>query len=151
MARMYSRKRGKSGSHKPLIKTKPEWMPISEKELDLLIAKLAKEGLAPSQIGLHLRDSYGVPDVKTILGKTITQLLKDKKLLKELPEDIISLMRRAITLHKHLQENKGDMTAKRGLQLTEAKIGRLTKYYKETGRIKNEWKYTLKEATFYVE
>jgi len=151
MARMYSRAKGKSASHKPLVKTKPEWMPIKEREIELLIAKLAKEGHSPSQIGLHLRDSYGVPDVETVLGKTITKVLSDKKLLKELPEDVISLMRKAITLHKHQQQNKNDMTAKRGLQLTEAKIGRLTKYYKTTGRIKKDWKYSIEEASFYVE
>ena len=151
MARMYSRAKGKSGSKKPLVKTKPDWVPVRERELELLIAKLAKEGLSPSQIGLHLRDSYGVPDVETILGKTITKVLEDRKLLKALPEDVISLMRKAITLHKHLERNKADMTAKRGLQLTEAKIGRLNKYYQSTGRIKKGWKYSIEEASFYVE
>jgi small subunit ribosomal protein S15 len=151
MAKMHSRAKGKSGSHKPLVKTKPEWMPITNKELELLIAKLAKDGYTPSQIGLHLRDSYGVPDVRTVLGKTVTQVLQEKKLLKELPEDVIALMRRAIMVHKHMQENKHDMTAKRGLQLTEAKIARLTKYYKSTKRISKDWKYSLEQASFYVE
>jgi small subunit ribosomal protein S15 len=151
MGRMYSRKKGKSGSHKPVVKTIPDWIPYKEKELEMLIAKLAKEGLTPSQIGLHLRDSYGIPDIKTVIGKTITQVLAEKKMQKDLPEDILSLMRKAIQLSKHMQENKGDMTAKRGLQLTEAKINRLSKYYRTTGRIPAEWKYSLAQASFYVE
>jgi small subunit ribosomal protein S15 len=151
MARMYSRKRGKSGSHKPIVKTSPEWIPYKEKELEMLIAKLSKEGLTPSQIGLNLRDSYGIPDIKVVMGKTVTQILKEKKLEKELPEDVLSLMRKAVMLSKHRAVNKGDMTAKRGLQLTESKINRLVKYYKNTGRINADWKYSLAQATFYVE
>ena len=148
---MYSRAKGKSGSHKPVVKTKPTWIPFKEKELEMLIAKLAKEGQSPSQIGLHLRDSYGVPDVQTVLGKTVTQVLDEKKLSKELPEDVLSLMRKAVMLSKHLKENKGDMTAKRGLQLTESKINRLVKYYKSIGRVRADWKYSLSQATFYIE
>lgn len=151
MARMHSSGHGKSGSHKPIEKTKPTWLPFKEKELELLIAKLAKEGLSPSQIGLHLRDSYGIPDIRTVLGKPITAVLAEKKLTKELPEDILSLLRKAVMLAKHREANKGDMTAKRGLQLTEAKINRLTKYYHSTGRIPAGWKYSLDQASFYVE
>ncbi len=151
MARMYSRARGKSGSKKPLVRTKPEWVAISEKELEMLIVKLAKEGQTPSMIGLHLRDSYGIPDVQAATGKSLTQILAEKKLEKELPEDIIALMRKAIMISKHRAENKHDMTAKRGLQLTEARIMRLTKYYKKTGRIAATWKYSLQQASFYVE
>jgi small subunit ribosomal protein S15 len=148
---MYSRRRGKSGSHKPVNKTKPEWIPYKEKELEMLIAKLSKEGLTPSQVGLHLRDSYGIPDIKTVLGKTITAVLAEKKMEKELPEDMLSLMSKAVALSKHQQTNKGDMTAKRGLQLTEAKINRLAKYYRTTGRIAADWKYSLAQASFYVD
>ena len=151
MARMYSRRRGKSGSHKPAIKTNPAWMPVKDKELEMLIAKLAKEGQTGSAIGLHLRDAYGVPSVRTATGKSVTEILSEKKLEKELPEDILALMRKALMLSKHFQKNKHDMTAKRGLQLTEAKIGRLVKYYKNNGRIPATWKYSLSKASFYVE
>jgi small subunit ribosomal protein S15 len=148
---MYSRRRGKSGSHKPAVKTKPTWIPFGDKELEMLIAKLAKEGQTPSQIGLHLRDSYGIPSVRAAVGKSVAHVLAEKKLGRELPEDVIALMRKAIQVNKHLKENGHDMTAKRGLQLTEAKIGRLVKYYKETGRVPANWKYSLEQASFYVE
>jgi len=151
MARMYSRARGKSGSHKPAIKTKPEWITFGDKELEMLIVKLAKEGQTPSQIGLHLRDSYGIPSINAAIGKSIVQVLAEKNLEKELPEDIIALMKKAIQVNKHYLANKHDKTAKRGLQLTHAKIGRLLKYYKSVGRVPVDWKYSLEKASFYVE
>jgi small subunit ribosomal protein S15 len=148
---MYSRARGKSGSKKPLVKTKPEWFPFSGKELEMLIVKLAKEGQTPSEIGLHLRDSYGIPNVQAATGKTVTAIVEEKNLAKELPEDIIALMSKAVEISKHQAKNKHDMTAKRGLQLTESKIRRLTTYYKTTGRVPADWKYSLEQASFYVD
>jgi len=140
MARMHSRKKGKSGSTKPSKKVKPVWLNYSVKEIEMLVAKLGKE-MPPSKIGLHLRDSYGIPDVKTITGKSITQILKEKNLLPEVPEDLMALIKKAIKIRKHLEENKQDKTAKRGLQLTESKIKRLVKYYKRKKRLPVDWKY----------
>ncbi|HIH38900.1 30S ribosomal protein S15 [Candidatus Woesearchaeota archaeon] len=150
MARMHSRKRGTSGSSKPLNKDAPTWTQYKPKEVEMIISKLIKEGHMPSVIGIILRDNYGIPNVKAILGKTITQFLKDKGQAGELPEDIHSLIRRAVTLRKHMEENHKDMSGKRGLQLTESKIRRLMKYYKRTGKIQESWKYDPKKASIYV-
>ncbi len=84
--------------------------------------KLAKEGNGPSKIGLILRDSYGIPLSKQITGKKITKILKEKNLLKALPEDLLALIKRSIAIRKHLEKNNKDETAKRGLTLTENKI-----------------------------
>ena len=148
MARMYSGKRGKSGSKKPLRKSSPTWVRLSAKEAEMLIAKLAKEGMPASLIGLTLRDKYGVPDIETLCGKSITKTLKDKGQLPELPEDVTALMKRAAAINKHLIENKHDQTAKRGLHLTESKIHRMVKYYKRNGRIAEDWKYDLTQAGY---
>jgi len=141
MAKMHSRKKGTSGSKKPIRGTKPTWIRYKAKEIELLVTKLAKEGKTGSQIGLLLRDSYGVPDVHALIGKSITHLLAEKKLAPELPEDLTSLMKRSILIRKHLEINKHDMTALRGLQLTESKIKRLAKYYKRMEKIPLNWKY----------
>jgi len=141
MARIYSRSRGKAGSKKPLVFNKPTWLRYSEKEINMLILKLAKDELTPSQIGLVLRDKYGVPDVKNILGKSITDILKDKKMLPELPEDLYALLKRALVIITHLEQNKQDQTAKRGLIITESKIRRLSRYYKTQGTLPKGWKY----------
>ena len=151
MARMHSRKRGVSGSTKPSRKVVPGWLKYKPKEIELLIVKYAKEGKNPSQIGTFLRDGYGIPDVKLITKKSITQILKDKKLLKEMPEDLMALIRKAVLIRKHLGENKKDMPAKRGLQLTESKIKRLTKYYKSKGKMPMTWRYDPKRIKLVVE
>jgi small subunit ribosomal protein S15 len=151
MGRMYSRKKGKSGSTKPVKKGVPTWATHKENEVELLIAKLAKEEKSASEIGIHLRDSYGVPDVKIATGKSITQILKEKGLAKELPEDLLNLIKRAIIIRKHREENKQDQPAYRGLQLTESKIRRLVKYYKETKKLPVDWKYDTKNLRLYIE
>ena len=141
MARMHSGAKGKAGSKKPAHKTKPVWVRYKPKEIEMLVVKLAKEGKTPSQIGLIMRDLYGIPDIKFIVGKSITQMMKEKELLPQLPEDLTALMKKSIMLRKHLEINKKDETAYRGLQLTESKIKRLVKYYKRAGKIEEGWKY----------
>ena len=141
MARMHSRKKGKSGSTKPIAKTQPSWVRYKAKEVEMLVQKLFKENNEPSQIGALLRDVYGIPDVQTITKKSIGKILKEKDLLPEIPEDLMALMKKNIKVAKHLEENHTDKVAKRGLQLTESKIRRLVKYYKANKRLPMEWKY----------
>jgi small subunit ribosomal protein S15 len=141
MARMYSRAKGKSKSVKPLRKTTQSWLRYKDKEVELLVTKLAKEGKTASEIGLILRDSYGVPSVKQIAGKRITEILNEKSLAKEIPEDLIALIRRTILLKKHLEKNHKDESAKHGLNITESKIKKLIKYYKLTKKLPMDWKY----------
>ncbi|MDD5331318.1 MAG: 30S ribosomal protein S15 [Candidatus Nanoarchaeia archaeon] len=150
MARMHSRAKGKSSSKKPSKKTKPVWMKRDTKEVEQLVVKLANKGETSSKIGIELRDSYGVPDVGLITGKKITKILEEHKLLKKLPEDMIALIKREILIAKHLENNKHDETAKRGLQLTISKIRRLMKYYKKVGKIPQDWKYDREQAKLIV-
>jgi len=151
MARMHSRKKGQSGSKKPVKTAQPTWIRYKSAEIELLIAKFAKEGKTSSEIGIILRDVYGVPDVKLIVGKTITKILEEKKLLKEFPEDLIALMKRSIYIRKHLESNHKDMTARRGLLLTDSKINRLIKYYKKAKKIPVEWKFDPSKLKMYIE
>ena len=148
---MHSRKKGKSSSTKPLETKKSTWQRYDKKEATLLVVKLAKEQKTPSQIGLILRDSYGIPDIKKITDKSITQILKDEKLSQKIPEDVVSLIKRAIQIMKHLETNKKDQPSVRGLQLTESKIRRLAKYYKTKGRLPEDWRYTKAQAKLLIE
>jgi small subunit ribosomal protein S15 len=150
MARMHSRKKGKSGSTRPLRKSPPKWIEQSPKDLEAIIVKLAKKGESPSKIGIILRDQYGVPFVKTQSNKKITQILEGNGIKPEIPEDLMNLLRRAVNLDKHLQANHKDMGSKRGMQLIEAKIRRLAKYYRQTGRLSEDWKYNLEQAKLIV-
>lgn len=141
MARIYSRKKGKAGSTRPSIRKTPSWQSYKPNEVEALIIKLANEGKTPSQIGLTLRDSYGIPDVKATLKKQVLQILKEKSLAGKLPEDLTSLLRRVVDLVKHIEKNHKDETARRGLIITESKIGRLAKYYKRSKVLPDSWKY----------
>jgi small subunit ribosomal protein S15 len=151
MARMYSRARGKHGSKKPIRKTVPSWLGYKKKEVEILVAKASKEALTPSMIGVHLRDSYGIPDVKLITGKTITQILKEKNLNPKLPEDLVALLKRAVKVRKHHEENPQDTTALRGVQITESKIRKLIDYYKKTKVLPKDWVYDPSNIRIYIE
>ena len=151
MARMHSRKKGKHGSKKPAKKTVPSWIRYKPKEIELLIAKLTKEGKSTSQIGVLLRDVYGIPNVSALCGKSISAILKEKKLITEVPEDLTALFKRYAAVKKHLEINKHDETAARGLLLTESKINRIVKYYKRTGKILESWKFDTERAGFFGE
>lgn len=151
MARMHSGARGKSRSTKPSAPQNPSWLSQSPKEAELLVVKYAKEGKTAAQIGLSLRDEYGIPNVKLVVGKTISQILAEKQLQPEIPEDVMALIRKVVLLKKHLDANKGDMTAKRGLRLTESKINRLVKHYKSSGRLAQNWSYDPERIKLYVE
>lgn len=141
MARMHSRKKGKSGSKKPIGKTKYVWVRYQPKEIEKLVLKLFNSGKSQSEIGIILRDNYGIPDVKTLTSKKINQILAENKVAIDMPEDLKSLIKREIKILKHMEANKKDMPSKRGLQLTESKIRRLVKYYKKNGKLPSDWTY----------
>ena len=148
---MHSRARGNSGSNKPLKATMPTWIRYKPKEIELLVGKLSKEGRSSSEIGHILRDSYGIPSIKLLTGKRLQKMLAEKKQLPEVPEDLMALIKRAVLIRKHIEKFKQDMTALRGLQLTESKVKRLAKYYKETGKIALDWKYDPSTVKIYTE
>jgi len=148
---MHSRKRGKHGSKKPAKKTVPSWTRYKPKEIELIIVKHAKEGKTTSQIGVMLRDTYGIPSVSALCGKSLSAILKEKKIIGEVPEDLIALFKRYAAVKKHLENNKHDETAARGISLTESKINRLAKYYKRTGRLPETWKFDSERMGFFAE
>jgi len=151
MARMHSGKRGRSGSTKPVNAKTPSWVRYKGKEAELLVVKLAKEGNTASQIGIQLRDIYGIPDFKSITKKSITKVLQEKKLAGELPEDLMAVIRKNVLVRKHLENNRQDKVAKRGLQLADAKIKRLVDYYKANGRLPKNWKYDPEKLRLLIE
>ena len=57
-----------------------------------------------------------------------------------------NLIKRHIDLSKHLESNRQDKVAKRGLQLTESKINKLMKYYKKIGKLSKDWKFDREKA-----
>ena len=141
MGRLHSHNYGKSHSIRPLKTKTPSWVKQDPKEIEELILKYAKEDLTSSQIGVKLRDQYAIPLVKPIIKKTISKVLEENDLKTELPEDLNNIVRKATGLQKHLKTNKKDNRNIRSLELIEAKVHRLSVYYKKIGRIPQNWKY----------
>jgi small subunit ribosomal protein S15 len=146
---MHSRRRGKAKSTKP-VDRKSTWVRYEKKEVELLVQNIAKKGKSASEIGLDLRDSYGIPDVKAVTKSSISKILKDNKLNPPLPQDLVDLIKRDIALTTHFESNKHDMTAKRGAQLTVSKIKRLVKYYKKKGVLAVNWEYQRDQAKLLI-
>ncbi len=141
MARMHSRKRGNSGSTRPARLEKPTWVEPSPEEVESEVVKLARRGQSKSMIGTIMRDSRGVPLVKLVTGKKVTQILKENEIESPLPEDLANLVRKALNVRKHLETNHKDLESKKGLQRTESKIYRLIKYYKKKKILASDFKY----------
>ena len=141
MARMHSRKKGASRSRPPTVEKVPDWSDVSKDELEKLVIKLHDSGLPSTKIGLTLRDQYGVPSVKLVLGKNMNRFLKENSSIPEIPEDLSNLMRHSLQVRKHLKTNVKDVHNKRSLQLMENKIRRLVKYYHDSGRMPRSWEY----------
>jgi len=139
--------RGVSHSTRPVSKRPPTWCKYKPEEVEAIIVKLVKEGHPPSKIGTILRDQHGIPLTKAITGKTITRILKEAELASSLPEDFGNLLRKATRLRVHLEKNKKDVHNKRALQIVEARIHKLTKYYKRKGALSPDWKYEPKAAS----
>jgi len=150
MARIHARRRGSSSSKKPYRIGRPDWIEAEKEEIVKLIIDYHNQGFSTSEIGIKLRDLHGVPDVKSALGTSMYAILKENKIKMDLPEDIVNLMKRAVRLHRHLEENPGDRSNKRALLLTEAKIRRLGKYYIKKKVLPEGWAYTPKMAKLAV-
>ncbi len=150
MAKMHTRRKGRARSTKPVRKTAPAWLTIKKEEVEKLVLHLNSQNVPTSMIGLVLRDRYGVPDITQVTGKKVTQILKDNNAAPKVPEDLTNLIRKAIGLHKHLDENHKDLHNKRALQLTESKVRRLVKYYHATGVLPEDWVYTPDTAEILI-
>lgn len=134
-------KGGRSRSTRPVSKRPPSWVMYQPEEVKALIIKLAREGKPVSVIGNELRDAYGIPLVKPIVGYGIKRVLEEAGLAPKIPEDLYNLMRKAARLRRHLERHRSDFSNKKGLQLVESKIYRLTRYYKRKGLLPPDWNY----------
>jgi len=141
MARIHVHTHGKSHSTRPTSKSPPSWLNQSMEQVSSLVVKLSKDGLSPSEIGLKLRDEHGIPLVKPVVGKSLTEILVENNIKPEMPEDLDKLVKKAVGLQKHLKVHNSDHRNVRSLELVEAKIHRLSKYYKSIGKLPKNWKY----------
>ncbi len=146
MARMHARRRGKSGSVRPHRDDPPVWSTTDAAEIERLVIDLNKKEKSSAEIGTILRDQYAVPDVKLATGRRVVEILEANGLGTEIPEDLRNLIVKALGIRKHLGENKKDIHNKRQLNLTEAKVRRLVKYYVGTKKLPAGWVYKPETA-----
>lgn len=144
---MPKQEKGRSHSVRPVSKRSPSWCKYEPEEVEALVVKLAREGESTSRIGTILRDQHGIPLAKPITGKSITSLLKEADMAPSIPEDLGMLLRKAARLSTHLDRNKMDLANKRSLQVIEARIYKLSRYYKKKSVLSSDWKYQHKVAS----
>ncbi|MDP3103275.1 MAG: 30S ribosomal protein S15 [Candidatus Methanoperedens sp.] len=150
MARMHTRKKGQAGSTKPNRKEPAKWSNTNKDEIENTVLQLANEGKSTSEIGMSLRDRYGVPDVTLVTGKKIQAILKEKNQAPKVPEDIHNLIVKVLDLNKHLEKNPKDLHNKRAINNMVSKIRRLQKYYHREGILPTGWKYSIKNAEMLI-
>lgn len=150
MAKLHSRKKGTSGSKRPTLKTVPEWVEYSPHEVEDLVVKLSKQGNNATTIGRLLRDQYGIPQVRTICNKRVSQILGENSIEVQYPDDLLALIKRAVGMINHLQMHKADGTNTTKLLHVESKIKRLAKYYIRKGTLPVDWRYEREGAALIV-
>jgi len=141
VGRLHSHRHGKSHSIRPVTPSTATWVKQNPAEVEELVIKYAKEGLKASEIGIKLRDQHSIPLTRHVVKKTVTEILEQKGIKPDMPEDLNNLVTKALGLQKHLKEHGSDRRNVRSLELLEAKVHRLSSYYKKIGRIPKTWKY----------
>ncbi len=144
------KEKGQSHSTRPPVIVPPKWIYLTPEEVEEIIVELAKRGYPPSMIGIILRDQYGIPLTKAVLGVKLMKVFEKYGIKLTLPEDLYNLMARAVNLRRHLEEHPKDYHSKRGLIEIESKIHRLVKYYKRVGKLPPDWKYDPERARIIV-
>jgi small subunit ribosomal protein S15 len=62
----------------------------------------------------------------------------------------LNLIRRAVNIRDHLEENPKDLHSRRGLTIIESRIRKLASYYVSEGALPEGWRYNPKEAALLV-
>lgn len=144
---MPRQEKGKSHSIRPVSRRPPSWCRYESEEVEAFVVKLAKEGHSLSKIGTLIRDQYAIPLVKPITGKSISGILEDAGMAPSMPEDLDNLVTKARGLLVHMDKNHKDLHNKRSMQVIEARIHKLSRYYKREGVLPKKWKYVSKVAS----
>lgn len=149
---MHTGGHGKAKSRKPLVEIgkMPEDMTVSKAQLEDVIVDYAKQNMHQAQIGQMLKEKHGVKYVKQVFGKRLGEILKEKGVKNEYPQDFLDLIKKAVLMRNHLAKNHRDVYNTTRLKRVESKIWRLTKYYKKVGVISEDWKYDPAKAALLV-
>ncbi len=91
MARMHSKRHGRSKSRKPIESglAAPE---VDRAQVEEIIVGYAKQGMEPAMIGQKLKSEHNVPYIKHYMGRKLGDILIEKKLSGQMPPDLMDLM-----------------------------------------------------------
>lgn len=148
MARLHTRRHGRSKSRKPegvAVQSAMDSAKVEE-----TIVAYAKQGMKGALIGQRLKDEHKVGYLKPVLGKRLSVFLGEHGFKSDIPSDLLDLMRKAVNLRKHLTANHKDVHNTTRLHRVESKIWRLGKYYRNSGRLPNDWKYDPEQAALII-
>lgn len=104
---------------------KPTWVKMKEPELKKVILELSEKH-APSQIGIILRDQYGIPTTK-VFGKKLKAYMQELGI--ERNEDLENAEKKVDGLKEHLKNNITDRSAKHKLQHAQSRLNIVKKYF----------------------
>jgi small subunit ribosomal protein S15 len=148
MARLHTRRHGRSKSRKPAdIGTQGG---AEASKVEEAIVAYAKQGIKPALIGQRLKEEHKVGYLKPVLGKRLSAFLEEHGFKSEIPPDMLDLMRKAVNMRKHIGAERKDVHNITKLHLVESKILRLSKYYRSTGRLPGNWKYDPEKAALII-
>lgn len=150
MARMHTKRHGRSKSRKPLEGEMGEPKETDRAKIVSAIVNYAKQGMEPAMIGQTLKQEYGMPYVKHHMGKRLVSILKENGVAPSLPSDLMDLMKKAVNTKAHLERNKQDLNNRLRMRRIESKIWRLTKYYINRGVLPQGWRYDPKQAELLI-
>jgi ribosomal protein S15P/S13E len=105
--------------------TKPAWVKMQEPELKKTILELSEKN-SPSQIGIILRDQYGIPTTK-VFGKKLKAYMKELGI--ERNEDLENAEKKVERMKEHLKNNITDRKAKHKLQHAQSRLNITKKYF----------------------
>jgi len=110
---------------------KPSWVKIKESEFKKIIVELADKN-SPSQIGLILRDQYGIPTAK-IFGKKLKKYLDELGIKKS--EKFENAEKKVKGIKEHLKKNINDKKTKHKLQKAQSRLNKTKKYFNRINKI----------------
>lgn len=111
---------------------KPSWVKLSEEDLVKVVKDLSQK-YAPSQLGIILRDQYGIPTTK-VFGKKLKAYLKEAGV--ERNEDLENLQKKVDKMKEHLKTNITDKIAKHKLQGAQSKLDVAKRYFEKKSKKK---------------
>jgi small subunit ribosomal protein S15 len=129
-------------------KKPPSWVSYDKDEIVAIIKKLARTGLSSGQIGVVLRDQYGIPSVREFGIRLQPIVAKEREY--QVPEDLLFLLRQAVRVYNHISRYKADARSRHALQRIESKIRSLARYYVKTHKLPPDWKYSIESAKLLV-